>query len=286
MTVSKEKPKAKSSAVHAPQGPTPRRVAPSSSGAGSKKRKGKSERLKKRKAKEAAKKAQLDDGGFTLLNREVARKMGICVPIGSARTCLADALWVCLCAFVPSLQIRQGDVQKALGNIDEQDPDPTIAMANEYAAHHGVQICFERQLDSPANLFRQADGVFLVRLAISAGVGTDHHFVAYIAKHGLVIDNFPGKRVPAVEDSDRVSNREALKVFFKLFPGAMKINMTSVHRFVDGKHPASPPRPHRSGPQQLPFSPCEPPAPRPGCPPTLDQLFLEFYPPIKVRKLF
>lgn len=60
----------------------------------------------------------------------------------------------------------------------------------------------------------------------------------------------------------------------KLHPGALK----------DEKHPASPSRPHRSDPQQLPFSPCEPPAP--GCPPTLDQLFLEFYPPIKVRKLF
>ena len=59
-------PKEKSSAGHAPQGPTPRRVAPSSSGAGSKKRKGKSERLKKRKAKEANKKAEADDGGFTI----------------------------------------------------------------------------------------------------------------------------------------------------------------------------------------------------------------------------
>jgi len=244
MTVRKGKPQEKASAGHAPQGPTPRRVAPSSSGAGSKKRKGKSERLKKRKAKEANKKAEADDGGFTMVNRSTARMMGIRVPVGDERTCLADALWVCLCAFLCNLQLQQRDVQMALMSADD-DQDPSVAMANEYALQHGVQICFQRGLSSPVMLFRQLDGVFLVRLAISTEGGTDYHFVAYLAKHGFVIDNFPGKRVPARDDADRTNNQEAVKVFFKLFPGATQIQMTSVHQLVLMPEPPASPQFHK-----------------------------------------
>ena len=69
-----------------PREPIPRRVAPSSSGAGSEKHKEKSTRLKKRKAKEANKKTKADDGGFTMVNRSTARVMGIRVPVGDERT--------------------------------------------------------------------------------------------------------------------------------------------------------------------------------------------------------
>ena len=110
----------------------------------------------------------------------------------------------------------------------DDNQDPPVAMANEYALHHGVQICFQCGMSNPAMLFRQPDGVFLVWLAINTYMGTGYHFVAYVAKHGLVIDNFPGKRVHATDDGDRTNNQEAIKLFFKLSPGATQIQMTSV----------------------------------------------------------
>ena len=276
-------PKEKSSAGHAPQGPIPRRVAPSSFGAGRKKRKGKSERVKKRKAEEAGKKAAADDGGFALMARGEAREQGVSVPAGSQRTCLPDAMWAATKSLLPHIKLSLKEVRKSLPPSPDQ-ADPNISMAKRFAAGYRIQIEYDRQLNNPKALFDRRIGVFLVLLRIETSARLDQHFVTYLAETGHVIDNEPRSKVPIIE-SDRNTNPRALRVFSQLFPRAESIFVKSVFE-LKRQPPASPQFRKLSAnhPADLPFSPCEPPAP--GCPPTMDQLFLEFCPPIKVRKLF
>ena len=284
MTVPKEKPKETSSAGHAPQGPTPRRVAPSSSGAGREKRKEKSERLMERKAKKAKEKAAADDGGFALMARGEAREQGVSIPAGSQRTCLPDAMWAAMKSLLPHTKLSLKEVRKSLPPSPDQ-ADPNISMAKRFAAGYRIQIKYDRQLNNPKALFDRRIGVFLVLLRIETSAGLDQHFVTYLAETGHVIDNELRSKVPIIEESDRSTNPCALKVFSQLFPRAESIFIKSVFE-LKRQLPASPQfrKLAANHPTDLPFSPCEPPAP--GCPPTLDQLFLEFYPPIKVRKLF
>jgi len=245
-----------------PREPIPRRVAPSSSGAGSKKRKEKSTRLKKRKAQEVLAKARNDDGGFTLTARGKVRKLGINVPVGNEYTCLPDALHTLIEYLAPKMAIKQKEVRAALTRSDGKDPD--VSMAMEYVDQHKMKLRFRRELSSPASLFSTRGGTFLVRLRIVSDEDEDpdHHFVAYLAEPGFVVDNHRRQPVPTIDDKDRTSNQEAIKVFSSLFPGAERIQLTSVHELC--------PR------ARLPSKILVPTTTR-SRPPTLDDLFVELY---------
>ena len=189
----------------------------------------KTKRLKKRKAGTAFEKANNTVGGFTKVGQGKARKQGVHVPVGDEHTCLKDAMHTLMHHANPSLELGQQD--PFAGTTD--NCDPSISMASDYAAYHGMMLQFKSDLNNPAAVFRQRNKGYLVRLAISADVegpdGTDYHFVAYLADLGFVVDNYPGRPVLAIDDSDRSSNDKAIQVFYDLFPGAQKIQMTHAY---------------------------------------------------------
>jgi hypothetical protein len=92
-----------------PQGSTPRRVRPSSGSAGSAgaENRGKSERMTKRKLKEAAQAKEAEDGGYAVQARGKVRRQGIFVPIGNDRSCLRDAMRAAMLATKPSLALKE-----------------------------------------------------------------------------------------------------------------------------------------------------------------------------------
>ena len=67
-------------------------------------------------------------------------------------------------------------------------------------------------------------------MQISTLAGTDYHYVAYLGQTGYVVDNERGAKVPMVVDTDRRSNKQALRVFRQLFPRATGIFMKSASR--------------------------------------------------------
>ena len=84
---------------------------------------------RKRSAKEAAA-AEEEDGGFTLESRGFVRAAGEAVAVGDDRTCLPDALWICLTAC--GKRIKLIAVRKSMVHRDENS-DPTYAMAKSTA---------------------------------------------------------------------------------------------------------------------------------------------------------
>ena len=180
---------------------------------------------RKRSAKEAAA-AEEEDGGFTLESRGLVRAAGEAVAVGDDRTCLPDALWICLTAC--GKQIKLSAVRKSMVHRDENS-DPTYAMAKSTALQYGMQLAHISRLKaSPAGLFNYDCGMFLVRLRIECATGTDYHYVAYNAQTGRIFDNERYAKVPRVEATDKRNNKSATKVFFQLFPKAKEIWVDAV----------------------------------------------------------
>ena len=184
----------------------------------------KTRKSKKRKAQD--RKEDEEGGGFALFARGRVRGEGFFVPVGDERTCLPDALHAAMRAANPSLGLKQGDVRSALAATAATDP--SFAMAKEFVAQHGMQLKYEREINNPAALFRRRKGAFLAQLQISTAAGTDRHYVAYLAAGGYVIDNEARSKVPVVDDSERISNKHAIKVFKQLFPRASGITLRAV----------------------------------------------------------
>jgi hypothetical protein len=187
---------------------------------------------KRRKMGKKRKKARLTEleaeEGYTLLTRGSVRAAGGVVAIGDDRTCLPDALWVMM--HLLGVKVSQQMLRKMLHATELSDPN--IAQAREVCNYHDVSFEYKPALClSPAGLFRQREGAFLVVLELVTPSGdTDFHAIAYDAGAGRVLDNEPGGRVPVVDDDDRVSNQQALLVFKQLFPRALKIMMTRVYK--------------------------------------------------------
>jgi hypothetical protein len=180
---------------------------------------------RKRSAKEAAAE-EAEDGGFTLESRGLVRAAGEAVAVGDDRTCLPDALWICLTAC--GKQIKLSAVRKSMVHRDENS-DPTYAMAKSTALQYGMQLAHISRLKaSPAGLFNYDCGMFLVRLRIECATGTDYHYVAYNAQTGRIFDNERYAKVPRVEATDKRNNKSATKVFFQLFPKAKEIWVDAV----------------------------------------------------------
>ena len=178
---------------------------------------------RKRSAKEAAAEEE-EDGGFTLESRGFVRAAGEAVAVGDDRTCLPDALWICLTAC--GKQIKLSAVRKSMPS---QNSDPTYAMAKSIALQYGMQLAHISRLKaSPAGLFNCDCGIFLVRLRIECATGTDYHYVAYNAQTGRIFDNERYAKVPRVEAIDKRNNKRATKVFFQLFPKAKEIRVDAV----------------------------------------------------------
>ena len=180
---------------------------------------------RKRSAKEAAAE-EAEDGGFTLESRGLVRAAGEAVAVGDDRTCLPDALWICLTAC--GKQIKLSAVRKSMVHLDDNS-DPTYAMAKSTALQYGMQLAHISRLKaSPAGLFNYDCGMFLVRLRIECATGTDYHYVAYNAQTGRIFDNERYAKVPRVEATDKRNNKSATKVFFQLFPKAKEIWVDAV----------------------------------------------------------
>ena len=127
------------------------------------------------------------------------------------------------------MELKLSDVRAALTTPDESDP--TVSMAKGFLEQHGLTLHYVREIDNPKALFNRRAGTFLLRLAIKTETATDYHVVAYLASSGFLVDNCPGQPVLKVDDTDRRLNKNAMRLFKKLFPGAARIQMTSVYEF-------------------------------------------------------
>jgi len=152
---------------------------------------------------------------------------------GAALACVVMATMCWLDAAVEFAVQYVWDQQDKWPFVGTDNCDPSISMASDYAAYHDMTLQFKSDLNNPVALFRQRNKGYLVRLAISVDVEgpyrTDYHFVAYLADLGFVVDSYPGRPVLAIDDFDRSSNDKAIQVFYDLFPGAQKIQMTHVY---------------------------------------------------------
>jgi hypothetical protein len=200
-------------------------AAPDSSTAATKRKRGRKLKQQRKKARTKEEEAQ---EGYTLTTRGAVRAAGGVVAIGDDRTCLPDALWVMM--HLLGVRVSQQMLRAALHATLMSDPN--IAQARDFCITKGVSFEYKPALClSPAGLFRQREGAFLVVLElVTPGHTVDYHAIAYDAGAGRVLDNEPGGRVPVVDDDDRISNQKALLVFKQLFPRALKIMMTRVYK--------------------------------------------------------
>ena len=211
------------------QGRRPPRVRPSSGLAGlagAESSKGKSERLKKRKAQEQATNEVGEDGGAFLEPRGKVRRQGIAVPVGTERTCMPDSVWSALIALYPHLKLDLETVRRAIPQLATADPNFT--QAQTFVSGYGAELAYDRRINSPRDLFRRREGVYFVQLDITTAHGTDKHYVTYLAATGHVIDNYPRVSVPLIEETERQCNKKAIQVFKQLFPGARRVFMKAV----------------------------------------------------------
>ena len=219
------------------QGPTSRQgpSAGSSGDAGTDTRDGRSKsktakekgkKNKKRKDREREEKGRCQTGGFALQGRGQVRAEGIAVPVGTRRTCLPDATWALLMARFPNTKINLHTIRAAVSSAN--GADPSFSMANAHVQDYGLELKYDRELNNPRAMFKRRSGLYLVQLAIETESGSDQHYVAYLAASGHIIDNESRARVPIIEDSDRRSNKAAIKVFQQLFPRATGIRMGAV----------------------------------------------------------
>ena len=88
------------------------------------------------------------------------------MPVGEERKCLLDALYAAMRAANPSLELKQDDVRSALAATTLTDP--SVSIAKEFTAQHGMDLQYEREINNPAALFRRRrQGAFLAQLQIS-----------------------------------------------------------------------------------------------------------------------
>ena len=64
----------------------------------------------------------------------------------------------------------------------DPDTDPNFVVAQQFAAQHGFQINYGRDINCPSALFNEHKCVFLGMLEIRTGVGSDvdRHHIAYL----------------------------------------------------------------------------------------------------------
>jgi hypothetical protein len=132
----------------------------------------------------------------------------------------------------PGIRLSKKRVRDALSSSEGHDP--TYTMAQEFVGVCGVRLYYDYTLQkSPAGLFRRKDGVYLVQLRITPfDCEADNHSVCYDANTGELLDNEPRGKVPIVEESDKTSNKQAIKVFRQLFPNSKKIELIAVSEAI------------------------------------------------------
>jgi hypothetical protein len=211
---------------------------------------GKSKRPAEGKLKKKVKKAKTTKGGYTLANRGDLRSQGIKIPVGGENTCLPDAFWPLADHLRPELKLKLNEVRDAIMPGDGTDPCLHTAMV--YAATLGMDLAARSDINSPRLLWSQDSGCYLAQLNVQTDDSTDSHFVAYLAAGGVLLDNYPGRKVPKMKTSDR-TRKQAPKVFKQLFPSAQQTTLGAVF--------------------ELRYTPVWSMA----TPPTLEDMFLELY---------
>ena len=142
------------------------------------------------------------DDSMHLTNKNgLVRLQGIAVPVGTTRTCLPDSVWSALIALYQHLKLDLETVRRAIPELVTADPNSTRAQT--FVSGYGAELVYERQINSPRDLFIRREGVYLVQLDITTADQTDKHYVTYLAATGHVIDNYPRAPVPVIAETDR-----------------------------------------------------------------------------------
>ena len=151
------------------------------------------------------------DDSMHLTNKNgLVRLQGIAVPVGTTRTCLPDSVWSALIALYQHLKLDLETVRRAIPELVTADPNFTRAQT--FVSGYGAELVYERQINSPRDLFIRREGVYLVQLDITTADQTDKHYVTYLAATGHVIDNYPRAPVPVIEEAERQCNKKAIQV--------------------------------------------------------------------------
>ena len=162
-------------------------------------------------------------GGYAFVNRTDAAKADAAVARGTARTCLADALWSALRTAGVPVTVR--DVRSSM---PAKFQDPCVLDAMRFAASVGARLELVQKLSGSAfNLFCERVGSYLVRLEMRSEDQRFFHFVAYDASTGRLLDNdLP--RVPVIEDADRVDRSAAISTIVAIYNHVTEVRVRDV----------------------------------------------------------
>ena len=94
--------------------------------------------------------------------------------------------------------------------------DPCLHIAIVYATTIGIDLAARSDINSPRLLWSRDSGCYLAQLNVQTDDSVDYHFVAYLAGGGVLLDNYPGRKVPKMKTPER-TRKQAPKVFKRLF---------------------------------------------------------------------
>ena len=156
------------------------------------------------------------------MNRTDGAKAGAAVARGTARTCLADALWSALRAAGVPVTVR------VRSSMPAKFQDPCVLDAVRFTASVGARLELVQKLSGSAfNLFCERVGSYLVRLEMRSEDQRFFHLVAYDASTGRLLDNdLP--QVPDIEDADRVDRSAAISTIVAIYNHVTEVRVRDV----------------------------------------------------------
>jgi len=162
-------------------------------------------------------------GGCAFLSTSEAVKAGAAVARGTARTCLADALWSALKTAGVHVTVKE-----VRSKMSAKFQDPCVLDAARYTALVGARMELVQKLSGSAfNLFNQRVGSYLVRLELRSEDQRFFHFVAYDASTGRLLDNDLGQ-VPVIEDADRADRAAAIATIVAIYRHVTEVRIRDV----------------------------------------------------------
>ena len=178
-------------------------------------------------------------GSITVSNKKLKNELGLPViqyTDAAMRLCAAHAAFFLVRALRPELRGAAGSSQayfeKALpGTLDPRD-DPTADDIRRVVAKHPFRVALVPVYNlSPHMLIQRGNDVLLVHIHATVKGASVRHFFVYVAATGCLLDP-DAAGAEQVEDADRClgaglskvarqkSNRKAMGVFYKAYPGA------------------------------------------------------------------
>jgi hypothetical protein len=174
--------------------------------------------------------------GYTNLGRGDFRKQGgtaVSGPVGQEqRTCLPDALYVCL-----KHQGSGATLAEARSCMPDEG-DTSIGDIKPFALEHGFKIESAGNDFScnPRKTLSLLSGHHIVLLTLTDADNDRHEHACALTDVGgtmYIVDNMARRDLMAIGPEDRESQKDALKVFKNLFPGATRLSVRTVYSVVD-----------------------------------------------------